>query len=198
MTWAGAEWTGPAPPGKQRHRTDVRHPSSIGTPHGGGMPTIPSALPQSGQLTAAAPLDSSRGATNAPALHDQVVVGQLLGKVVYCSHKRPCCPGRPTADDTANVFDDAGLMPSVGSSSTSNRARPPGLGNGQLLLLPARQVTAPAVQHLFQHREQLKQLWRGVLAGLWAKPMCRFSCTVRRAKISRPCGTNPMPARARS
>ena len=84
-----------------------------------------------------------------------------------------------------------GWMPSVGSSRTSS-LRPGGqrAGDRQLLLLAAGQVAAAPVQHLLQHREQLEQLGgMRVSRRLGGQAHRRFSSTVRRAKISRPCGT---------
>jgi hypothetical protein len=54
-----------------------------------------------------------------------------------------------------------GWMPSVGSVQDEQ----PGLrrqraGNGELLLLPAREIAAAAVDHLLEHREQFVQLRR--------------------------------------
>ena len=84
-----------------------------------------------------------------------------------------------------------GWMPSVGSSRISRlRAGGERAGDRQLLLLAAGEVAAAAVQHLLQHREQLEQLGRNpAVPGRYASPMRRFSLTVSRAKISRPCGT---------
>ena len=64
-----------------------------------------------------------------------------------------------------------GWMPSVGSSRISSfgpggqRAR-----DRQLLLLPARQVAAAAVEHLLEHREQLEQLGRDRRAAAACRP----------------------------
>jgi hypothetical protein len=127
------------------------------------------------------------------ALHHQVLVGQFGGKVVVLLHQHDghgLAVGQH-ADDAADVLDDAGLDAFGGLvqhqqlGAGGQRA-----GDGQLLLLPARQVAATAVQDLLEHGEQLEQLGRdGVPPGLLARPMRRFSSTVRRPKISRPCGT---------
>ena len=98
-------------------------------------------------------------------LHHQVVVGQLLGKVVILlaqqdGHALAVQAGvGQHAQHAANVFDDAGLDALGGLVQHQQfGASGQGAGNGQLLLLPARQVTAPAVQHLSEHRKQLVQL----------------------------------------
>ncbi len=78
-----------------------------------------------------------------------------------------------------------GWMPSVGSSRISSfgpaaqRAR-----DRELLLLAAREVAAAPVQHLLEHREQLEQFGGDAACRprLYARPMRRFSCTVRRPK----------------
>ena len=83
-------------------------------------------------------------------------------------------------------------MPSVGSSRISSFG-PDGerAADGELLLLAAGEVAAAPAEHLLQHREHLEDA-RGHRAsprGCVARPMRRFSSTVRRGKISRPCGT---------
>jgi len=70
------------------------------------------------------------------------------------------------ADDAPDVLDDAGLN-TLGrfvqdQQLRRSRERP---RNRELLLLPARQVAAAAMQHLLEHREQLKQLGRYRCAG---------------------------------
>ena len=84
-------------------------------------------------------------------------------------------------------------MPSVGSSSTSRLGlRDQRAGDGELLLLAAREIATAAAEHGLEDREQLEQLLGDNCArrrGRRAKPVSRFSRTVRRGKISRPCGT---------
>ena len=62
----------------------------------------------------------------------------------------------------------------------------------ELLLLTARQVTAAALQHLLQHGEQIEDLLGASAVRQperGARPIIKFSSTVSRLKISRPCGT---------
>ena len=96
------------------------------------------------------------------------------------------------ADHPLDSLDDRGLD-ALGRLVENQQARPghKGAGDGQLLLLAARQIAAAAVQHVLQHRERAK-ISSGMLRSLrgrGAKPVCRFSSTERRGKISRPCGT---------
>jgi hypothetical protein len=94
------------------------------------------------------------------AFHHQIVVGQFLRKIVVLFHQHnghgaPVCQH---SDDAANVLDDAGLNAFgwfIQNQELGTGRQCP--GNGQLLLLPARQVAAPALQHLLQNREQFKQ-----------------------------------------
>ena len=52
-----------------------------------------------------------------------------------------------------------GWMPSVGSSRMrSLRLRHQRAGDGELLLLPAREIAAAAPQHVAQHREEREDL----------------------------------------
>ena len=87
-----------------------------------------------------------------------------------------------------------GWMPSVGSSRISSlRIEHQRAADRQLLLLAARKIAAAPPQHLLQHREHLEDVLRDSCdrraAPRTAKPMRRFSSTVSRGKISRPCGT---------
>ena len=127
------------------------------------------------------------------ALHQQVLVGQLGRKVVELLDQQDgqalsCARCLMTF---ADVLDDVGWMPSVGSSSSSSlgpRGQRP--ANGQLLLLAAREVAPRRCICLSTGRAQRFQpatawAWRALLA----RPICRFSITGERPKISRPCGT---------
>ena len=64
-------------------------------------------------------------------------------------------------------------------------------GDGELLLLAAREVAAAAAEHGFQHREQLEQFVGDLaLAARQAgKAGLEVLRTVSSGKISRPCGT---------
>jgi hypothetical protein len=69
------------------------------------------------------------------------------------------------------------------------RARAQRASDRQLLLLPARQVAAAPVLHLEQHGKHFVDLSGTMCMRPVAKPILRFSSTVRRGKISLPCGT---------
>ena len=96
-------------------------------------------------------------------------------------------------DGAADVLDDRGLD----AFGRLVEEKQPGPGDerpadGELLLLAAGEVAAAPAQHGFQHREELEDLVRESCArraAAGAKPVSRFSRTVRSGKISRPCGT---------
>ena len=117
------------------------------------------AHPIGGHVLAASPLD------DLAALHDEVLVGQFFGKVIKLldqddGHLLPVQPlvGQ-FADGTANVLDDAGLDALGGLVQDQQLgAGSQGAGNGELLLLAAREFAATAVQHLFEHGKELEEL----------------------------------------
>ena len=122
----------------------------------------------------------------------------------YCSTSRmamPACVAQ-IADGAADILDDRRLD-AFGRLVEHQQLRPhhQRAADGQLLLLAAGQVAAAPRQHLLQHRETARTHASGTLRSArfsGAKPDSRFSCTVSSGKISRPCGTNAMPDRARS
>ena len=127
-------------------------------------------------------------------LHDQVVVGERAGEVVVLLDQQDGhFAGRGQRPDGAlDVLDDRRLD-ALGRlvEDEQPRAHRQRAADGELLLLAAGEVAAAPAQHLLQHGEHRRRCagGSGVRAGLLASPICRFSCTVRRGKISRPCGT---------
>ena len=127
-------------------------------------------------------------------MHD-VLVGERLAR--SRSTARPA--GSPSRRSLASVriarsmsLMIDGWMPSVGSSRISSfgshRER---AADRELLLLAAGQIAAAPPEHVLQHREHLEDVRGHAVRCACASrvPSRRFSSTVRRGKISRPCGT---------
>jgi hypothetical protein len=126
--------------------------------------------------------------------HDHEGIGQLAGEVEILLAQQDAISPRWRSRRMTRPMSlmMEGWMPSVGSSRMISLGSPAAPGNGQLLLLAAGQIAAATVQHFLQHREEFIDLALdagGTAPDSVAMPMSRFSSTVRRAKISRPCGT---------
>ena len=123
------------------------------------------------------------------ALHHQVLVGERAREVVVLldQQDRHLAGRGERADGALDLLDDRGLD-ALGGLVEDQQARlhRQRAADGELLLLPAREVAAAPAEHLPQHREHLEDALRNALR---ARPCSRFSSTVRRGKISRPCGT---------
>ena len=128
-----------------------------------------------------------------PPGEDGAVLGQLQGEVQVLLHQDDghlALEQRP--EHPADLLDGGGLD-ALGRLVEEEQPGPrdQGPGDGQLLLLAAREVAAAPVPHGAEDGEELLQLGAGTpsLLARADSPTLRFSATVSREKISRPCGT---------
>src|SRR5258706_15914641 len=127
------------------------------------------------------------------ARHDEVVIGERFGEIVVLldqQHGHLAALGE-RGNHVADIFDDRRLMPSVGSSririfGSAASARP----IASCCCWPPERSPPRRCSMSFSTGNMSKIRAGTLLApDLGASPIKRFSSTVTRGKISRPCGT---------
>ena len=134
--------------------------------------------------------------TTSPRSITDEIVGQIAGEfeILLDQQDRPCAPRCASVRMTRlDILDDRGLD-ALGRlvEDEQARLRDQRAGDGELLLLAAGEIAAAPPQHALQHRKERRRSRRECVRsprGSGAKPVSRFSFTVSRGKISRPCGT---------
>ena len=100
--------------------------------------------------------------------------------------------GAQIGDGAADILDDRGLD-ALGRLVEHEEPRPrdEGAADGELLLLAAGEVAAAPAAAWSSAPGKSSKTSSGILRSraAGAKPVSRFSFTVRSGKISRPCGT---------
>ncbi len=99
--------------------------------------------------------------TTAAPVHHGETVGEVAGEleILFDEHDRHVAAAAQVVDGAADVLDDGGLD-ALRRFVEDQQLRPghQGAADGELLLLPARQVAAAPVHHALQHGEELEHL----------------------------------------
>ena len=114
-------------------------------------------------------------------------------EILLDQHDRNLSQIAQIGDGAADILDDRGLN-SLGRLIQQQQPRPHDqrAADGELLLLAAGQITAAAAQHAVEHGKQGEHVVGDVTgppARAGQSRSSRFSSTVSKGKISRPCGT---------